>query len=248
MLSIKDRLDHVIRVRNETLADCRELINTPGRDDNGQVSSWIASGLRFLGVAAFVQRQDKATFFLNLSESARITQTMFERFDRGEPIDPSYVTMFTYHELFDALAAGNRELAESFASHMGGRDQIEKKNDHPFDLAMGYALRAIVLNREHEALKWLQKLTDLCADKKNADFRGYPLVFAGILKGDAALVNTGLRAVVLGHEKQSKGRGVFVGTEDEMLCVWGIGAANLARSRGLAVEAIPPLIPNELLI
>ena len=53
----------------------------------------------------------------------------------------------------------------------------------------------------------------------------------------------------LGHEFiQSKGRGVFRDKEDEMLCVWGIGIANLARWRGLNVDAIPPLIPNDLLV
>ena len=37
-------------------------------------------------------------------------------------------------------------------------------------------------------------------------------------------------------------------TPNELLSVWGIGAANLARSKGAPVSAAPPLIPADLLI
>jgi hypothetical protein len=35
--------------------------------------------------------------------------------------------------------------------------------------------------------------------------------------------------------------------EDEMLCVWGTGLANLARVRGLSITPPGPLIPTDLL-
>ena len=44
---------------------------------------------------------------------------------------------------------------------------------------------------------------------------------------------------------QCKRGGVFKDTEDEALCVWGVGVANLVRHRGLLVDALPPLIPQE---
>ena len=80
------------------------------------------------------------------------------------------------------------------------------------------------------------------------DFNGYGQVFQAILANDSAAANEGLKAVVKGHQKQSKGKGVFAGMEDEVLCVWGIGMANLAISHGLQMEGVSSFIPQELLV
>ena len=58
----------------------------------------------------------------------------------------------------------------------------------------------------------------------------------------------GMKAIIEGHKKLSKGRGVFANTNHEWLCLWGIGIANLARTYGLNVDPIPPLIPADLLL
>ena len=60
------------------------------------------------------------------------------------------------------------------------------------------------------------------------------------------------------HSARPKGRGgrrtLYAFTEqlrdtpNELLSMWGIGAANLARSKGAPVSAAPPLIPADLLI
>ena len=49
------------------------------------------------------------------------------------------------------------------------------------------------------------------------------------------------------HVKRSKGGGALRDTPDELISIWGIGAANLARWKGLPVSAAPPLIPADLL-
>jgi len=247
MPGLIDRLPMLVEIWNEDRDIIRANAEDPVKDRNGMCSSSLVSDLRGFAVADFMLKHDIASFRSQLSESAEIYLHMFERFDRGEPIDPSYIAMLAYKELFNALAAGNLSLAKSFASHMGGRDKIEKEHDHPFDYAMGYTLRAFVLGDLPEMQKW-QPLFEAVCHKHFVDCLGYATVFQAMLTGNPDLANQGMQSIINGHKKQSKGRGVFADTDDEMLCIWGLGMANLARSRGLSVESVPPLIPNELLI
>ena len=113
---------------------------------------------------------------------------------------------------------------------------------------MGYTLRAFVLNDREQMEQWLPRYYMACDETDSADFRGYGDVWRAMLTADSDSANAGFKALVQGHMKQSKGRGVFAGTEAELLCIWGVGLANLARSRGLQVSAVPPLIPADLLI
>lgn len=155
--------------------------------------------------------------------------------------------MLCYTELFDALASARIDLANTLAEIMGGRDVIEKKHDHPFDYALGYTLKAFVLNDRVAMTEWSKRFVDVTRQTTNRDFLGYADVFQAILMADPIAAQAGLKHIVKGHEKQSKGSGVFRYTPDEVLCVWGIGMANLARVHGLMVQGVPPLIPDELL-
>lgn len=248
MAGLADRLAMLVGIRGENRGIIRTNAADREKDKNGSCSSMLALDLRFFGVADYVLNRDVKSFQLQLSEAAEIRKRMFERFEAGEPVDVSYITMLAYKGLFNALAAANMPLARSLAQHMGGRHDLEKEHDHPFDYAMGYTLRAFVLDDFPEMQKWPVMLAAACRDTNMPDFQGYVQVFEAMLSGDTAGANRGLVAVVKGHQKQTKGKGVFVNTEDEILCVWGIGMANLARSRGLSVEGVPPLIPDELLL
>jgi hypothetical protein len=131
---------------------------------------------------------------------------------------------------------------------MGGRPKIEKYHDHPFDYAMGYTLKWFVLGQRHEMAGALERLRAECDKRGNANFRGYVRVFQAILDDNLGEANDGLKQIVEGHMKESKGRGVFSNAEDEALCVWGVGMANLCRKTGLLVDPVPPLMPEELLV
>jgi hypothetical protein len=248
MAGLADRLPMLVELRGENRGIIRANAADREKDKGGSCSSMLALDLRFFGIADYVLKRDVKSFRLQLSEAAEIRKRMFERFEAGEPVDASYVTMLSYKELFNALAAANMPLARSLAGHMGGRHDLEKEHDHPFDYAMGYTLRAFVLDDFQEMRKCPPTLSATCRETNMSDFQGYVQVFEAMLSGDAASANQGLSAVVKGHQRQTKGKGVFANTEDEILCVWGVGMANLARSRGLSVEGVPPLIPNELLL
>jgi hypothetical protein len=247
-MTIKDRLPVIVEVRSENRDTARKNAADREKDKSGRCSSMLSLDLRFFGAADFVLKHDIESFRQQLSEAAKIRKNMYERASIGEPIDESYLTMLSFTSIFDALAAGDLDTAKSLALHVGGREELERAHDHPFDYAMGYTLRAFMLNDGTQMQSRLASLVDVCVTSHMRDFEGYCEVFSAVLESDGAKANKGLRAIVAGHQRQSKGKGVFAGTEDEVICIWGIGIANLCRMYGLIIEGVPPLIPDDLII
>lgn len=243
-----DRLPALVEMRRENQLIVRQNAEDPVKDRNGACTSRLSLQLRFFAVAEYFLHGDVEAFRSQLSEAAALRNDMFVRWNNGEPIDGSYVTMLSYKALFNALAAGDMELAEQLASHMGGRDELEKHHDHPFDYAMGYTLRAFVIKDSAQMREWTPKLKTGCHKTRSEAFLGYAELFEAILADNTTAGNEAMKSIVKGHRKLSKGRGVFSNTVDEVLCVWGIGIRNLAWSHGVRVEGVPPLIPNDLLV
>jgi hypothetical protein len=209
----------------------------------------IPGDCHFLGFAAWHIDKDVAAFRAYISESVRITANIIERFDAGDPIDQSYVSMIVYQELLSGLAAGDFEGSMKLAALMGGRIKAEKEEDSNITLAFGNALKFVVLGEpEGEARRWVDELTIQCSAKQSLNYIGYPRILRSILDNDRAAAQAGFVELLAGHRKLSKGNGFFAGTEHEALCIWGIGLANLARWRGLEIAFSDDLIPQELLV
>ncbi len=247
MFEMEKRLPMLIEMRKKHLNQLRNNQMDSAKDKNGSASNSLAGSLRFLGVAEYVLNKNVKAFRENLSEAASLRKRLFERFEAGEKISPSYLSMLSYKALLDALAAGDMRLAKELAKHMGGRDEIEREHDHPFDLSFGYVLKSFVLDDAAGMKKWLGEFKSQCDHSEYADFRGCSKVFEAILDRSAEKANAGLAELLEGHRRQSKAGGVFKDTEDEMLCVWGVGLANLARARGISAKPQEPLIPAALL-
>lgn len=247
MSGLIDRLPTLVEERLALLPMIQANADNLETDEDGGSSNMLRLDLRFLGVADYVLNGDVTRFRELLSKSSHLQSQLFTRFDAGESIDESYVTMLAYQSLFDALAADDEQLAKQLASQMGGRPKIEKKHDHPSDVVMGYTLRAFVLRDSDQMQEWTPKLLARSQKKGEAALVGFAHVYEAILEIDSNKANQGFQELVEGHKKRSKGRGVFVNTEDEVLCVWGVGLARLAKSYGLSIEAVPPLIPEDLI-
>lgn len=218
------------------------------KDTKGSVASNFAAALRLIGVSDYLLNGDCESFRNNLSEASRLQLQLFDRFDQGDAISPSYVSMLTYRSLFDALAAGDLKLSVALAGKMGGRDEIESEYDDPFDRALGYAMKGVVLQGQSASRDCLVELRAVSANQGAIDFIGYCDVLTGISEKSIELVNRGLILVVQGHKNQCKPGGAFRDTEDELLCVWGVGIANLALAAGLPVKSPDRLVPQDLLL
>jgi hypothetical protein len=247
-MSMRDRMPTILAILNESLPKGKANASDSTKDINGSSTSVLKNALRDIGVAEFVINGDVGSFRRHLSESAKLQLSLFERSVLGEPISTSYAySVLAYKEVFDALAACDMATAEALARHMGRRPDWEDKHDHPFDRAMGRTLKAFVLGLRDEMVTQLDGFSERCKKREDADFSGYATVFRALLEQDAALAQEGLSALVKGHQKQIKRGGVFHGSMDEVICVWGVGMANLTRWRGLPLEAAPPFLPAELL-
>jgi hypothetical protein len=246
-MTIKNRLGLLRDMRRKHLAQLRLNQSMPDKDKDGSTSDSLAGSLRFLGVADYVLDKDVAAFREQLSEAAMLRLKVFERFDGQEPVSPSYVSMLAYKPLLNAVAAGNEALAQSLAARMGGRQAIELEYDRPFDRAFGYCLKAIVLRNAMDARYAVQELDHACKEPENIDFSGYAKALHAIIEHDAGLLPLAFDEIVAGHKKQSVGAGLFKDTEDEVLCVWGVAIANLARWNGVSAPADGALLPAELI-
>lgn len=246
-MAITNRLGLLREMRRKHLAQLRLNQSIPGRDKDGSTSDSLAGSLRFLGVADYVLDKNVPAFREQLSEAAELRLKLFERFDAGEAISPSYVSMMAYKPLLNALAAANEALARSLAARMGGREAVEAEYDRPFDRALGYCLKSILARDSVGAQRALQELDRACKEPENVDFSGYAKALRSIIERSPDMLPEAFDEIIAGHRKQSLGTGLFKDTEDEVLCVWGVAVANLARWSGLPAPGADSLVPAELM-
>ena len=204
-----------------------------------------------MAVAEYVLHHDVEQFRWNLATTARQQLAELQAYDaKGVVSQDGSVQSVYYVEryLLLALAAADFPLAIELARSLGGRPIEEAKNDIPRSLVRGHALKYAVLQQDDE----VQSRIDHWEALERAEWpliAGYPVVVRGILQRDAALASAGLREVAAGHAKLVKRvNGGCKDSAEELLSFRGIGIANLARWRGIAIEACPPFIPEDLLI
>lgn len=247
-MDMRGRLEMLSDMRRKHLPQLRLNCADSSKDKTGSASNSLAGTLRFLAVSDYVLHKNIAAFRSGLVEAASLRSRLFERFDAGEEISPSYVSMMSYKALLNALAAGDEPLAQAFASQIGGRESVELEHDRPFDRAFGYALKSILASDLTAARRWINALDAACQVSESVDFKGYAMVLRAILNQDSRAAHEGIVNLLAGHKRQSKGTGLFKDSEDEVLCVWGIGAGNLLRMKGVAIQIDDALIPAELLV
>jgi len=245
-MGLRDRLPMLMKLRRESLPVLLANAQNREKDQNGCSSSSLSGTLRFLGVAEFVVNGDVEAFREQLRAAASLHNMVLDRYLNGESIDGSYVTMLSYKDILNALAANDLELAHSIAKKIGGRHGLEQEHDHPFDLAFGYCLKAVVERDELGMNEWCPRFLGECASEESVDFRGYAEALDAIRRIDPEDASAALKSVANRHANQCKMGGVFKDTEDETLCVWGIAIANLANSQGLSIALGSPSIPQEL--
>ena len=225
-------------------------LNPVKNKDYFYTATW-SGDLAALGVFEYLLNGNVKLFKKYLKESTLVRQELFEHFEKGDPVPPSYVSLTRFWRMFFALATGDIELSRKFAQHNGGRFEIEQGRDHPFPINFGYTLKYFIENADEKIKRMcLEKLAADCKTKPHFAFRGYVTVFEAILEHDSEKANRGFKEILVGHVEECKGKGdrYFVGSEQEDICIWGVGMANLAVYSGLDIKIDHPLIPEELLI
>lgn len=247
---IEKRWRNVYNSCKESFSKMKALYLDPIKNANFFSTAGWSSDLSGLGKAEYVLNKNVVLFQQYLRESVLVEQELFENFEQGKRVDPSYVAMTGFDVLFEALASGDVAVAKGFAKHLGGRPEIEKTHTMPFAIDFGYTLKYFTEDADIQLKKtYLENLAAHCQTKRFSPFSGYVTVFEAILEKDLAKANAGFKEIVRKHDEEAHGRGdrYFNGRIDEDICVWGIGLANLAIHYGLPVDIDDPLIPKELL-
>jgi hypothetical protein len=230
------------------LPTLRKRAEDPLQDRRGVASNSLSCQLRSIALYQYLVNGNAGAFQSNLRECVGQRLQLLQRFDRGEPIDGSLVSMLASYGLFEALAASDLQLSIEYARHLGGRTEIEKQNDLPFVESLGYTLKYAVLDEKAEWSRWGRRLIDACQQiKENVNFLGHAQLIDAIRAGDLVKAEHAMEDVISGHLAECEQHLMF-GELDKDLCLWGIGLANLCRWRGLRVRARSPLVPEGLLV
>jgi hypothetical protein len=215
------------------------------QDAEGIATSSESGNFRSIGVLSYLVEGDVLAFRSGLSKSALMILSLFERFEAGEPISQSVMTIGAFRSVFDALAAGDFELAQRLSAHVGRWKELDATLELKSVASFGYMLKAFVDGAgDAECREALS--ASLRTMAKN--FSGYKTVLNALLDHNLDAAQKGFIELIAGHKRESKGTGEFANVEEELISVWGVGLANLCCWRGLPVEIDDPLIPAELLV
>jgi rubrerythrin len=216
------------------------------KDDTGQASEVDLSYARDLATLGYICEGDIAAFRAGMKKCAEIKLSLFERFAAGEPIDRSTMSIHAFRKVYDALAAGAFDLARRLSAHVGSRKDIDEKQAIPMIRYFGYMLKAFVDEQPEEVCRTAIAEAIPMIGK---NFQGYAMVLTALLDRNLDAAHKGFAELIRGHKRDVKSKySSLNGTEEEMISVWGIGLANLCRSRGFNVMVDDPVIPGELLV
>lgn len=244
----REHLKSIMLLTQDGMLKLKEkLISKPEANKFGNVTSRLAHEIRIHSISDYVLNHNKNIFYAGIKKYVRLKQKLLALYDSGKSIDESYVTMTNFQVLFDALATGDMVLSEAFAQRLGGRYEPEKNNDSFFARSIGYLLKSLVLKNDEEARKWLLQFLCACINPENRNFCGYAEIFSAILEQNLVKAERGFKLLMDGHQSEVE-TGIFYSTMDQYLCMWGLGMAKLAYSRGLFVQINHPLIPIDLLV
>jgi len=246
LISRLDELEPEFLERQEKLQP--KIENNKDPELTGGFLTRMKSIKRFIALCDYKLRNNVTGFRENLKTASSLKKSLFDRHNKGEFIDDSFVSMNSLGHILDAFAAGDLQLGEDFARVIGGREELERYHDHPFDFAFGYALKAAILNHKTDLNHWLP-IADKEVKRKDVKyFQAYVDALYALRDKDEKLFTQAMQQLVKDHRKMCRSGGIFENNDDEVLCFWGLGLINLARYQGLNVTMDDEFIPQELII
>ena len=257
MQKILKRWGRTLQVYRADLPNYIALYHDEENNTKGDYTDVLMRDYSTLGRFEYLLCKDVKLFKEYLSKSIVYAVELFERYDNGDSIDDSFISMILFTSLLDALASGDLAAAKQLANHLGGRPEIEELHDDEFVLPMGYILKYFIEDNVSGVKEWLPKLKAACEEPKNkmVDLMGYYLVYQALLDRDLGSLHQAFQTLIEDHIKRCKKRspaslysGYFHDSPDADLFVWGIGLLNLCRAKGLDVQITHDLIPKELII
>lgn len=177
------------------------------------------------------------------AESTKLSWSLFERLAAGEPIDHSYFTWLVYQESLIACAAGMFDIAAGMLAAVRARGKAAD-DVHTFDRRLGRAVAELILDATGDSA--IRAFDAYLVKPADRHFVGFAHGMAAIRAGDGGAFAAALAKIAAGH-KPLASKGLFRGTDNEHLSMWGIGLCRLARHRGLSFTFDHQFLPAELI-
>jgi len=217
---------------------------TKDKEWNKDGGETYALRLTLIGIAAGQYLVDHSIegYRESLRKSAKLRLSMVKKYDAGESIDISVVSLNIYIELFHALAAADFETAYEFARLIGkDSPRSDRSIVHHSDCVMAYAIKYLMLEDTENFNLWHSRLEARTQKKGDKSYQGLAKAMKGIGEKDIKMTEEGLMAFSKVFHRIAKQFG-------RDMCLDGIGLANLARHQGLKIQIDTEWIPAELLV
>jgi len=199
--------------------------------------------LNSTALMAYVLDNDIRQFRIYAAKAPDWAINAFDLKKSGEHIKDAYVTIGCLFHIHTGLAGGNFKGVLDLARAMGNDRKLDQRESHVDNRRYGYFLKAFLTNDAEGLAEWLPVIEEKFIAKGKGFHYGECLVLKAILEKNLEMAQQGLAAMVRFHKNSTRWNKV-----DCHLCLEGVGLANLCRWKGLWVEGIEPLIPNDLLM
>ena len=235
-----------IEFLKELYGEALERINSKSSnlsELDGWDLSFLQSDYRFLAQCEYILHHNIDLFKEYIKKSTLATIMMFEKYDAGEKIDASFVTMNEWIVMKDSFCCGDMTVTLKLANLIGGREKIEKKNHGNWG-AFGYCARDFILKKDKKILKKrLDEFVKICCSEVKS-LEAYRQIFEGLLLEDEKICNEGLQLMLKTYKRLTDKD--FIA--DRMLFTGAIAFARLVKYYGMNVTVNhKKIMPQELI-
>tara|TARA_A100000171_G_C2130437_1_gene146303 strand:+ start:410 stop:1168 length:759 start_codon:yes stop_codon:yes gene_type:complete len=241
MYRIIDRIEEIATDYKQSIP---KLLKQEEEHGKGFNNYFLVSEHRLIAVADYLRTGDVALFRSTLKKALSYRLALYEapenvpekRFFTKELSELTYV--------MDSLAAGDLAFTRRM---MAPFQDLTYKKMTPLMGYLHFFLSGFLFEMPPHFASVLEEALAYW-EKRLKSYAGYALGFKAIYKKDSGVFVEALKTIMKGHKRLCHPSGEYGNTEDEVIGIWPLGMANLARLKGLDFKFDHPQLPSDLII
>lgn len=210
----------------------------------GYRNSELTSSYRLIAVADYLTTKDPEVFRSTLKKALSYRLALYEAPDDAPEKRFFDNELHHLNHVMDSLAIGDWGFTVHMMSLLAN---LTHKEAHPLPKCLHILMRGMILDTEENFPK---KIDEAIVNwgKKQKSYLGYAQGFKAIYEQDSDAFVEALTLTMKGHKRLCHPAGRWGNTVDEVIAIWPLGLANLARMEGLDFEFDHPLLPSDLIV
>lgn len=210
----------------------------------GYSNSSFCHAYRYIAVADYVAHRDAAAFRATLKKALSYRLALYEAPEDAPEKRFWNRDFYEIRYIMDSLALGDLEFSTKM---MRFNEAPLEKKAHPFIKRLHGLLQGALLKGFANYPEILEEVIEHWG-KREKSYLGYAQGFKAIHEKESATFVEALTLIMKGHKRLCHPAGEWGGTEDEVIAIWPLGLANLARMKGLTFDFDHPLLPADLIL